>query len=204
MTEKSVSKLEGRPVQIIQFGQQWEEDFFKNEKSLKVPESLSLEFHKERRKSVIKAKIMTENFQNMMNDINLWIQTSQQVPKRVNQEIHACMYHNETVENLGIHSTTYMCMCVFHYCCSVVQLCPTLCDPMHCSMPGFPVLHHLPVLAQTHVHWVGNAIQGSHPLSSPSPPAPNLSQDQGLSWLFSSGGQSVGVPASASVLPMNI
>ena len=49
---------------------------------------------------------------------------------------------------------------------SVVQSCPTLCDPMDCSMPGFPVLHHLPELTQTHVHWVGNVIQPSHLLSS--------------------------------------
>ena len=52
------------------------------------------------------------------------------------------------------------------YCyCSVTQSCPTLCNPMDCSMPGFPVLHHLPELAQTHVHWVGDAIQPSGPLS---------------------------------------
>ena len=57
---------------------------------------------------------------------------------------------------------------VNHYC-SVAQLCPTLCDPMDCSMPGFPVLHHLPKLAHTHVHWVSDVIQSSHPLSSPSP-----------------------------------
>ena len=56
------------------------------------------------------------------------------------------------------------------YCCSVTQLCPTLCDPMDCSTLGFPV-HHLPELAQTHVHWVNDAIQPSHPLLSPSPPA---------------------------------
>ena len=55
------------------------------------------------------------------------------------------------------------------YCCSVSQSCLTLCDPMHCSMPGFPVLHNLPEFAQTHVHWVGDAIQPSQPLSSPSP-----------------------------------
>ena len=55
-------------------------------------------------------------------------------------------------------------------CCSVAQSCPTLCDPVDCSMPGFPALHHLLELAQTHVHWVGDAIQPSHPLSSPSPP----------------------------------
>ena len=63
---------------------------------------------------------------------------------------------------------------------SVAQLCPTLRDPMHCSKPGFPVHHHLPELAQTHVHRVGDAIQPSHPLSSPSPPAFNLSQHQSL------------------------
>ena len=54
-------------------------------------------------------------------------------------------------------------------CCSVAQSCPTLCDPMDCSMSGFPVHHQLPELAQTHVHQVGDAIQPSHPLSSPSP-----------------------------------
>ena len=51
-------------------------------------------------------------------------------------------------------------------CCSVAQLCPTLYNPMDCSMPGFPVLHHFPEFAQTHVHWVADAIQPSHPLLS--------------------------------------
>ena len=55
-------------------------------------------------------------------------------------------------------------------CCSVAQSCPTLCDPMDCSTPGFPDLHHLLELAQTHVHWVGDAFQTSRPLLSPSPP----------------------------------
>ena len=59
---------------------------------------------------------------------------------------------------------------------SVTQSCPTLCDPMDCSTPGLPVHHQLPELAQTHVHQVGDAIQPYHPLSSPSPPAFNLSQ----------------------------
>ena len=54
---------------------------------------------------------------------------------------------------------------------SVTQWCPALCDPMNDSMPGLPVLHYLPEFAQTHVHWVGEAIQLAHPLSSPSPPA---------------------------------
>ena len=70
---------------------------------------------------------------------------------------------------------------------SVVQLCPTLCDPMDRSMPGLPVHHQLPEFTHTHVHWVGDAIQPSHPLSSPSPPAFNLSQHQGLfKWVSSS------------------
>ena len=90
---------------------------------------------------------------------------------------------------------------------SVIQSCPTLCDPMDCSTPGLPVNHQLPEFTQTHVHWVGDAIQPSHPLSSPSPLTFNLSQLQGLFiWVsFSNqGGQSIGVSASASVLPMNI
>ena len=66
-------------------------------------------------------------------------------------------------------------------CCSVTQSCPTLYDLMNCSTPGFPVFHHLSELAQTHVQWVGDAIQPSHPLSSPSPPAFNLSQHGVLS-----------------------
>ena len=86
-------------------------------------------------------------------------------------------------------------------CCSVAQLCLTPCDPTICSMPGFPVLHYLPTIcrmpglpvlhylpefAQTHVHWVGDAIQPSHPLSSPSPSNLNLSQHQGLfQWVSS-------------------
>ena len=71
-------------------------------------------------------------------------------------------------------------------CCSVAQLCPTLCDPKDCNAPGFPALHYLPELGQTCVHRVGDAIQPSHPLSSPSPPALNLSQHQGLSQWVSS------------------
>ena len=91
--------------------------------------------------------------------------------------------------------------------CLITKSCLTLCHPINYSTPGFPVLHHLPKFAQTHVHWVGDTIQPSHPLSPPSPPAYNLSQHQGLfpvSCLFTSGGQSIGVSASASVLPMNI
>ena len=63
---------------------------------------------------------------------------------------------------------------------SVTQLCPTLCDPMNRSTPGLPVHHRLPEFTQTHVHQVRDAIQPSHPLSSPSPPATNPSQHQSL------------------------
>ena len=63
---------------------------------------------------------------------------------------------------------------------SVAQSCPTLCIPMNCSMPGLPVHHQLPESTQTHVRQVGDEIQPSHPLLSPSPPALNLFQHQGL------------------------
>ena len=69
----------------------------------------------------------------------------------------------------------------------VAQSCPTLCHPMNCSTPGLPVHHQLPEFTQTHVHRVSDAIQPSHPLLSPSPPAPNPSQNQSLSqWVNSS------------------
>ena len=70
---------------------------------------------------------------------------------------------------------------------SVTELCPALCYPTDCSMPGLPVHHQFPEFTQTHVRWAGDAIQPSHPLSSPSPPAFNLSQHQGLfKWVSSS------------------
>ena len=90
------------------------------------------------------------------------------------------------------------------FCCSVAQLCLTLCNSMDCSTPCFPVLHYLLELAQTHIHWVGDAIQPSHPLSPPSLPALKPSQHQGLfHWVGSlhQVGETIG--ASASVFPMN-
>ena len=69
---------------------------------------------------------------------------------------------------------------------SVAQLCPTLCDPRNCSTPGLPVHHNLPEITETHVHWDSDAIQPSHPLLSPFPPAPNPSQHQSLfQWVNS-------------------
>ena len=92
----------------------------------------------------------------------------------------------------------YLLFAYINFCCSVTKLCLTVCDPRGCSLPGFPVLRHLLEFAQTHVHWVNDAIQPSHSLWSPSPPAFNLSQ------LFTSDGQSIGASTSASVLPMTI
>ena len=89
---------------------------------------------------------------------------------------------------------------------SVSQSCLTLCDPMNHSTPGLLVHHQLPEFTQTHIHRVGDAIQPSHPLSSPSPPTFNLSLHQGLltvSPFFASGGQSIGISALASVLTTN-
>ena len=89
---------------------------------------------------------------------------------------------------------------------SVAQSCLTLCDSMNCSTPGLPIHHQLLDFTQTHVHRVGDAIQPSHPLSSPSPPAPKslpASESFPMSQLFVWGGQSTGVSALASVLPKN-
>ena len=84
------------------------------------------------------------------------------------------------------HTHTHIYMYIYQFS-SVAQSCPTLCDPMNHSMPGLPVHHQLPESTQTHVHWVGDAIQPSLPLLSPSPPALNLSQHQGLfQWVSSS------------------
>ena len=89
---------------------------------------------------------------------------------------------------------------------SVAQSCLTLCDPMNHSSPGLPVQHQLAEFTQTHVHWIGDAIQPSHPLSSPSLPAFNPPPTSGffqMSQFFTSGDQSIGVSASTSVFPKN-
>ena len=96
-------------------------------------------------------------------------------------------------------------MCV---CAKSLQSCLTLCDPMDCSLPGFSVHHQFPSSPETHVHQVGDAIQPSHPLSSPAfsfclqfSPASESFQ---MSQFFASDGQSIGASVSVSVLPMNI
>ena len=86
-------------------------------------------------------------------------------------------FNTEDIKVISLHQVQFS---------SLAQLCWTLCDLMDCSMPGFPVHHQLPELTQTHAHWVGDAIQPSHPLSSPSPPNFNISQHQKLfKWVSS-------------------
>ena len=124
---------------------------------------------------------------------------------------------NSAKVNIGVHVSfqimIFLCICVQEWVyrimlfCSVAKLYPTLCNPRDCNTSDFPVLHYLLEFAQTHVHWVDDAIQPSHPLLPPSPSALSLSQHQGLfQWVGSlwSGSQSIGASASASVLPMNI
>ena len=92
-------------------------------------------------------------------------------------------------------------------CCSVAKSCPTLCNSMDCSPPGFPVPHYLLDFAQVHVQWMGDAIQPSHPLLFPLASCPQSFPASGsfpISQLFASSGQSTGASASASVLPMNV
>ena len=92
-----------------------------------------------------------------------------------------------TIErNPGMNESSPLILGSNDCCCSVSKLCPTLCDPMGCSTLGFLVLHHLPEFDQTNIHWVGDAIQPFHPLSSPCPPTFSLSQHQSLfQWVSS-------------------
>ena len=107
----------------------------------------------------------------------VWTQTLQTVNSKNNETLSA-FFPIRCFSSVQFSSVQFS---------SVTQSCPTLCGPMNLSTPGFPVHHQLPEVTQTHVHRVGNAIQPSHPLSDPSPPAPNLSQHQGLfKWVNSS------------------
>ena len=99
------------------------------------------------------------------------------------------LYVNAYVWNLErwyLWFISFIGFCSYQFS-SVAQSCPTLCDPMNHSTPSLPVYHQLPEFTQIHVHWVSDAIQPSHPLSSPSLPAPNPSQHQSLcQWVNSS------------------
>ena len=106
----------------------------------------------------------------------------------------------------GVQFCGYWQMCRIVYVVQVLSMSGSF-QPMDCSTPDLPVLHCLPELAQTHVHWIGDAIQPSHARWPPSPPTFSLSQHQGLfqvSQLFVSCGQSIGASPSASVLPVSV
>ena len=102
---------------------------------------------------------------------------------------------------VGIHTSTATMENSVQFS-SVAQLCSILCDPMNRSMPGLPVHHQFLESTQTHVHWVGDAIQPSHPFSS-CPQSFPASGSFPMSQIFASGGQSIGVSALTSVLPIN-
>ena len=98
-----------------------------------------------------------------------------------------CTHEKWKCVHTKIYTQIFIAALFFFHFSSVTQPCLTLHDPMNRSTPGLPVHHQLQEFTQTHVHWVGDAIQPSHPLSSPSPPALNLSQHQGLfKWVSSS------------------
>jgi len=101
--------------------------------------------------------------------------------------IGKCILNHWTPREVLVYVFSTYHLTNFSQFSSVAQSCPTLCDPMNLSMPGLPVPHQLLEFTQTHVHRVSDPIQPSHPLSSPSPPAPNPSQHQSLfQWINSS------------------
>ena len=108
--------------------------------------------------------------------------------KTMRKQQHILSMQYEVYDFIKWNSSCHRSVILFSFrFSSVAQSCPTLCDPMDCSTPGPPVHHQLLEFTQTHVHWTGDAIQPSHSLSSPSPPAFNPSQHQGLfKWVSSS------------------
>ena len=94
--------------------------------------------------------------------------------------LKSLLQHHSSKASILWRSAVFIVQLALFQFSSVAQSCPTLRDPMNCSTPGLPVLHQLPEFTQTHVHRVSDAIQPSHPLSSPSPPAPNPFQHQSL------------------------
>ena len=120
---------------------------------------------------------------------------------------HISFHNTENHSPVSWNSKIYKCLNFqdsICFCCTVAQLCPVLCSPMDCSTPGFPVLHYLLEFVQTQVHWVSDAIQPSHPLLTPSPPALHLSQHQDLfQWITSLHQVASSIGAWASVLPVD-
>ena len=124
-----------------------------------------------------------KQFHNNIKSINIYVKYSQIQPHLYFQEEFTingqCNAKKLKILNACEYIYTYIYIYIYQFS-SVAQLCLTLCDPVNRSMPGLPVHHQLLESTQTHVHCIGDTIQSSHPLSSPSPPALNLSQHQGL------------------------
>ena len=123
-------------------------------------------------------------------------------PTSNTEEAEAEQFYEDLQELLELtHEKDVLCIISSVQFSSVTQSCLTLCDPMNRSMPGLPVHHHLLEFTQTHVHWVRDAIEPSHPGSSLFPPDPNLSQHHSLFQHFAWGVQSTGASALALFLP---
>ena len=122
-----------------------------------------------------KEKLQTGNsFTNHISDKKISIVCTQNILRTLLAQQHrktTQLYTGQRIFNTSLKKIQFS---------SVAQLCPTLCNPMNRSTPGLPVHHQLPEFTQTHIHRVSDAIQTSHPLSSPCPPAPSPSQHQGL------------------------
>ena len=130
-------------------------------------------------------------------NFSLWASNS--IPRHIPRESHSLKRHmHQSVRCSTIYYNTM--------CCFVTKSCQNLCDSMDCSLPGFPVPHHLPEFDQVQVHWISDAIQPSHPLSLSSSCLQFFptSGSFPMSHLFISGGQSIGASALASVLPKSI
>ena len=121
-----------------------------------------------------------------LNSTRYFIPTRKENNSLISRPLHFCVYFSSVAETRIEAINSIECLSSVQFS-SGAQSCLILCDPMNRSMPGLPVHHQLPEFTQTHVHWVGDAIQPSHPLSSPSPPALNPSQHQSLfQWVNSS------------------
>ena len=120
-------------------------------------------------------------------DVQSGLEKAEEPEMRVTSSVRSSKKQESSRKNIYFCFIDYAKAFDIVHFSSVTQLSPNLCGPMNCSMPGLPVHHEHPEFTKTHVYWVSDAIQQSHPLLSPSPPACNFSQHQGLfKWVSSS------------------
>ena len=124
-----------------------------------------------KRRLLLERKVMT-NLDSILKSRDITLSTKVHLVKTIVFPVVMCGCESWTIKKASFQFS------------SVTQLCPTLCNPMNCSTPGLPAHHQPPKFTQTHVHCVSDAIHPSHPLSFPSPPAPNASQSFPMSQLF--------------------